>query len=661
MQIDCPSSQKAGRETEEEEEEVRRKEGRGEEEGREGRDLMFYSHQILARKGPLGVIWLAAHLDKKLRRQQVFQADIPDSVEAILYATEPRALRLSGQLLLGVARIYAKKVGYLYTDCNDAMLKLRQAYHVGATQVDLAPDAVAAPLGAITLPEHYLEDWEAFESAGGGGGGATASSAGGATARQTKRRRGNVNATTSVVDAEPALSEGFVPLEFNEDDEFNLFGGEQPTMEGLRSRFDDFDDDEPERLRGGGADSGGVALEPGSAMGLDEQMLMTPSREPVPPPAEDGLEDELLPMPPLDDAGELPMPEMGNDELATSLPPSADRSLPPVSPQQFGADELPNVTTPSMPPSSSKRKSPDAADAVRSESPDGTVPPSTRSRQERPRKKQMLQVDEYLVISKKDMRDALNDTSDIVVERRIPGRKRKAWQRSEDATKALALQPSVEPTSVEIKVLYERCFQFDGTKKQTITTESPVVADVEAHEVPEMEAPPGLEDDAFRFDDAMPEPEVPAMVDVEEEHLVPMATPGRELGTPPSERRSGEPSGAPPPLGLREALAIAPDDGPAHDDAQGQGVNTLSTRSRRVANFMKAEFVERRASGSRKKSTSIELNDVLKEGSTKAEAARMLLEMLTLTTKGFMNISQKKPYGSIVLEPTPEMLNTESF
>lgn len=87
---------------------------------------MFYSHQILARKGPLGVIWLAAHLDKKLRRQQVFQADIPDSVEAILYSTEPRALRLSGQLLLGVARIYSRKVGYLYTDCSDAMFKLKQ-------------------------------------------------------------------------------------------------------------------------------------------------------------------------------------------------------------------------------------------------------------------------------------------------------------------------------------------------------------------------------------------------------------------------------------------------------------------------------------------------------------------------------------------------------
>lgn len=32
---------------------------------------MFYSTQILARKGPLGLVWLAAHMDKGLRKQQV--------------------------------------------------------------------------------------------------------------------------------------------------------------------------------------------------------------------------------------------------------------------------------------------------------------------------------------------------------------------------------------------------------------------------------------------------------------------------------------------------------------------------------------------------------------------------------------------------------------
>ncbi len=31
---------------------------------------MFYSSQILARKGPLGIVWIAAHVDGQLKRNQ---------------------------------------------------------------------------------------------------------------------------------------------------------------------------------------------------------------------------------------------------------------------------------------------------------------------------------------------------------------------------------------------------------------------------------------------------------------------------------------------------------------------------------------------------------------------------------------------------------------
>lgn len=41
---------------------------------------MFYSQLILAKKGPLARVWLAAHWDKKLTKAQVFQTDISDSV-----------------------------------------------------------------------------------------------------------------------------------------------------------------------------------------------------------------------------------------------------------------------------------------------------------------------------------------------------------------------------------------------------------------------------------------------------------------------------------------------------------------------------------------------------------------------------------------------------
>lgn len=35
------------------------------------------------------------------------------------------ALRLSGQLLLGVVRIYSRKAKYLLDDCNEAILKIK--------------------------------------------------------------------------------------------------------------------------------------------------------------------------------------------------------------------------------------------------------------------------------------------------------------------------------------------------------------------------------------------------------------------------------------------------------------------------------------------------------------------------------------------------------
>jgi cohesin complex subunit SCC1 len=72
---------------------------------------MFYSNQILARKGPLGLVWIAAHMEGRLKRQQINSTSISASVDTLMDPEVPLALRLSGQLLLGVVRIYARKVG----------------------------------------------------------------------------------------------------------------------------------------------------------------------------------------------------------------------------------------------------------------------------------------------------------------------------------------------------------------------------------------------------------------------------------------------------------------------------------------------------------------------------------------------------------------------
>lgn len=90
---------------------------------------MFYSQVILAKKGPLAKVWLAAHWgDKKLGRPQIFATDISQSVESIVNPTVPLALRVSGHLLLGVVRIYSRKVKYVLNDCTEAMLKMQMAF-----------------------------------------------------------------------------------------------------------------------------------------------------------------------------------------------------------------------------------------------------------------------------------------------------------------------------------------------------------------------------------------------------------------------------------------------------------------------------------------------------------------------------------------------------
>ncbi|KAI8922919.1 Rec8 like protein-domain-containing protein [Entophlyctis helioformis] len=90
---------------------------------------MFYSETILSKKGPLAKVWLAAHWERKLSKSQFLQTNIQSSVSAILTAgAEPMALRLSGQLLLGVVRIFSRKTRYLLEDCNEALMKIKLAW-----------------------------------------------------------------------------------------------------------------------------------------------------------------------------------------------------------------------------------------------------------------------------------------------------------------------------------------------------------------------------------------------------------------------------------------------------------------------------------------------------------------------------------------------------
>ena len=43
---------------------------------------MFYSKEMLAKKGALATVWLAAHMERKLKKEQWLNTSVPGSVGA---------------------------------------------------------------------------------------------------------------------------------------------------------------------------------------------------------------------------------------------------------------------------------------------------------------------------------------------------------------------------------------------------------------------------------------------------------------------------------------------------------------------------------------------------------------------------------------------------
>ncbi|KDP27052.1 hypothetical protein JCGZ_20987 [Jatropha curcas] len=114
---------------------------------------MFYSQTFLARKGPLGTVWCAAHLKHRLKKSHYTSTDVSSTVDCIMFPEVPIALRMAGHLLLGVVRIYSKKVHYLYHDCYVFLNGLRKAF--ASIEVNLPENATTAQFESVTLPQTF--------------------------------------------------------------------------------------------------------------------------------------------------------------------------------------------------------------------------------------------------------------------------------------------------------------------------------------------------------------------------------------------------------------------------------------------------------------------------------------------------------------------------
>ncbi|XP_014552613.1 hypothetical protein COCVIDRAFT_109816 [Bipolaris victoriae FI3] len=104
---------------------------------------MFYSHEILtSRKYGVATVWLVATLGaksslKRINRKQILDVDVSKACQTIIDPVAPLALRLQGNLLYGLSRVYLQQCGYILSDAQNAQLALRMALRtVQNTELD---------------------------------------------------------------------------------------------------------------------------------------------------------------------------------------------------------------------------------------------------------------------------------------------------------------------------------------------------------------------------------------------------------------------------------------------------------------------------------------------------------------------------------------------
>ncbi|KAK0208222.1 Rec8 like protein-domain-containing protein [Desarmillaria ectypa] len=145
---------------------------------------MFFSPELLARRDSgFGLLWLAATLGskstfKKLPKRSVMTADIAQLCDLIAEPSEPLALRLSSNLMVGVARVYKVKQDIFFTDVSHCVASLKKVVPEfqatpGDGRLQMAQPTIRA--SALTLvidtnPNYELDafiaDWDAFLNAG---------------------------------------------------------------------------------------------------------------------------------------------------------------------------------------------------------------------------------------------------------------------------------------------------------------------------------------------------------------------------------------------------------------------------------------------------------------------------------------------------------------
>ncbi|KAJ6003032.1 hypothetical protein N7451_005579 [Penicillium sp. IBT 35674x] len=129
---------------------------------------MFYSHEILTSpEHGVATIWLVATLGsrsitRRFNRKAILEVDVPGACNVIINPEAPMALRLQGNLLFGVSRVYHEQCGYALLDAQSMHDKMISTLKVlpGGGLDPLAgkakPSSLVLPYDPTFLPETNL-------------------------------------------------------------------------------------------------------------------------------------------------------------------------------------------------------------------------------------------------------------------------------------------------------------------------------------------------------------------------------------------------------------------------------------------------------------------------------------------------------------------------
>ncbi|KAJ8645225.1 hypothetical protein MRB53_006973 [Persea americana] len=650
---------------------------------------MFYSRSFLARKSPLGTIWIAAHLHHKLRKSQVVVTNIPSSVDCIMFPEVPIALRLLGHLLLGVVRIYSKKVDYLHHDCNEFLSHIRTV--IATIQVNLPEDASHAPFHSVTLPETFELDALNLDDA----------------IYQAETPDNHLKTWEEITMTDQIPGEGDPYVAFFVDKDVRMDPSSEIELLNLGP-----DPMEEDVIPPPGNNDVGVR-DPGPSNQASESSQRV---------YEDHVSQDLPETEVLRDAveslgGDGGLPDLGNnivEQHELSNPTQTRDNLTPIM-EGFpvtGEESLPSQLHP-MPPTNISPEEPDIFNSRASFGPALSemalqpTPPVEMNKVETRKRKQSF--DEMLVLQNEFIQKQLEDTSKLVRKRRkLPLSALDVW-RSHKRLKHdnIFIEPSISGMCSDLQGVFKK--NFIASEVNPV----PLIAPPEQRSENDPASTPAfdMEIELPRFEGHVdvPLPDFEQSPSGREEHTPILAsnlgsesqtgnplepeivlTPDLRTFAEPSRLESETPtarleeelpegiinlrqipemliSADSPVTSLREQQSIGGtsnyqeskelsflDTEVTPTEHERKECDSLTVRTRHMAEFLKEQSPSTEMS--RGLSGHLSLNKIL-EGETRKRCARMFYEALVLKTYGFIDAHQDEAYGDITLSLTPSLWN----